>query len=340
LAKVVYRLLCVLALATASFLATAQPVELDINATLATLTADVVDLKDRTLMLQSTQRQLDHSSRSTFSNQAITALTLQRLALHPKQPLFNSKSSPVEEARRKAILAAALPSLLSTAQGKKLEQEKLEAQRSHLLLALIDTRKSLAEVELFVDTHRPESGFSQEEVGYAKTALTSLDEELISIEGLLEQPNDVSLTTLVLPQPQPSRLNAIETLRPETANLSKPVALDVIAKFGDADEQLGTTAKGVYLKTDAQASVVSPQKGLVTFAGDFRGYGKIVIVEHDATHHSVLSGLANLSVNKGEWVRRGQILGYMGTGATKATQLYYELRIQGVPVDPLPWLNG
>ena len=336
----VYRLLCVLALAAVWFTATAQTVELDINTTLETLTADVDDLKDRTLTLQSTQQKLEDSSRSTFNNQAITALTLQRLALHPKQPSFNSKSSPVEEARRKAILAAALPGLLSTAQGKKLEHEKLEAQRSHLLLALIETRKSLAEVELFVDAHRPESGFSLKEIGLAKTALTSLDEELISIEGLLDQPTDTSLTSLALPQPQPSRLNAIETLRPDTANLSKPVTLEVITNFGDANEQLGTVARGVYLKTDAQASVVSPQKGLVTFAGDFRGYGKIVIVEHDATHHSVLSGLTNLSVNKGEWVRRGQILGYMGTGATKATQLYYELRIQGVPVDPLPWLNG
>ena len=327
-----------LALLFAAFLAQAD--DLTITQNIARLAVDVDNLKNDALRQQADQRNLDQQHQESFNSQALTTLALQRLALQPKQASLPGVVAPVDEARRKAVLAAILPNLLSVVQERRMEREKLEARRSHLVTALSETRKSLAQSELLVDGLTTESGLTLDEIRKTKNNLASLNEELISIEGLLQPSATPKLAGLSLPAPQANRPSSIEDLRPDSANLSQPVPLKVITRFGKIEDQLGTTTKGIYIRTEEQASVAAPQKGLVTFAGNFRGYGKIIIVEHDATHHSVLSGLTNLSVNKGEWVRRGQILGYMGTGATKATQLYYELRIQGVPVDPLPWLNG
>jgi septal ring factor EnvC (AmiA/AmiB activator) len=78
----------------------------------------------------------------------------------------------------------------------------------------------------------------------------------------------------------------------------------------------------------------------VLFAGAFRGYGQLVILDHGADHLSVSGHLDDLLVEAGQSVQAGQQIGRVGeTGPLGLPGLYFEIRIDGEPVDPRGWLQ-
>jgi murein DD-endopeptidase MepM/ murein hydrolase activator NlpD len=82
--------------------------------------------------------------------------------------------------------------------------------------------------------------------------------------------------------------------------------------------------------------VAAPDNGRVVFAGDFRSYGLLLIIEHDSEYHTLLWGFSSLGVGLGDQVRAGQIVGLVGTG--QSPKLHVELRRNGQPVSPEVWL--
>ena len=79
--------------------------------------------------------------------------------------------------------------------------------------------------------------------------------------------------------------------------------------------------------------------GIVRFAGWFRGYGRIVIVDHGDGYHTISGHLDEIHVEVAQPVDEGEVLGTVGeTGSLGGPSLYFELRAGGDPVDPQPWL--
>ena len=114
----------------------------------------------------------------------------------------------------------------------------------------------------------------------------------------------------------------------------------------------GQPSPDVAFITEKRAQVRSPADGLVAFAGPFRSYGHLVILDAGEKYHIVLSGMAAASVPTGRFVVAGEIIGRMGerrlsrSAASPVTQaslgadrpvLYVEFRKDGDPVDPAPW---
>jgi septal ring factor EnvC (AmiA/AmiB activator) len=101
-----------------------------------------------------------------------------------------------------------------------------------------------------------------------------------------------------------------------------------------------TFRKGVELGVPAGAPVSAVADGVVRFAGWFRGYGKIVIVDHGDTYFSVLGHLDEIAVSVGDAVRRGDRIGSSGdTGSLAGPRLYFEIRRAGQALDPEDWLS-
>ena len=76
------------------------------------------------------------------------------------------------------------------------------------------------------------------------------------------------------------------------------------------------------------------------FAGPFAGYGNLVIVDHGAQTYSLYGNLKEVALTKGAALTRGDLIGTVGVATTGATGLYFELRVDGRPVDPLQWLRN
>jgi septal ring factor EnvC (AmiA/AmiB activator) len=128
--------------------------------------------------------------------------------------------------------------------------------------------------------------------------------------------------------------------------LALPVAGSILRKFGDADGT-GHSLQGMMLETNAGALVTAPSDGWIVFAGTFRSYGQMIILNPGDGYHVVLSGLEGVTVQQGQFVVAGEPLGTMGNKRvasatalaleTERPTLYIEFRKDGKPVDSRPW---
>jgi septal ring factor EnvC (AmiA/AmiB activator) len=84
--------------------------------------------------------------------------------------------------------------------------------------------------------------------------------------------------------------------------------------------------------------VIAPRDGLIVFAGPFRGLGQLLIIEYQAKYHLLLAGLGRIDKQVGENVLAGEPVGIMNASRTAGPALYMELRRNGQPINPLPWL--
>ena len=110
-------------------------------------------------------------------------------------------------------------------------------------------------------------------------------------------------------------------------------------KVVDPEFQTTTFRSGVDFGAKAGETVRSVAAGLVRFAGWFRGYGRIVIVDHGDGYHTISGHLDEIQVTVGTLVEEGESLGTVGeTGSLYGPSLYFELRENGEPLDPEPWL--
>ncbi|MBM3516147.1 MAG: peptidase M23, partial [Alphaproteobacteria bacterium] len=141
------------------------------------------------------------------------------------------------------------------------------------------------------------------------------------------------------PAPEVDLAPLVAELRPFSearGTLPFPVIGSVTQLYGEADGGAGLRSKGISIKTRPSAQVVAPFDGVVAFAGPFRAYGLLLIIEHSEGYHSLLAGLGRVDGVVGQRVLAGEPVGSMDDEANPS--LYVELRRDGQPMNPLPWL--
>jgi septal ring factor EnvC (AmiA/AmiB activator) len=125
--------------------------------------------------------------------------------------------------------------------------------------------------------------------------------------------------------------------------LDPPVDAPIVVGFGPVHDEFGTRTfrKGVELAAPAGAAVRAVADGVVRFAGWFRGYGKIVILDHGDSYFTVSGHLDEVAVEVGDVVSRGARIASAGaTGSLSGPRLYFEVRRGGEALDPAAWLRG
>lgn len=120
-------------------------------------------------------------------------------------------------------------------------------------------------------------------------------------------------------------------------SLRAPAEGRLTARFGQA--RMAGSQDGVSIATRARAQVVSPFDARVEFADEFGNYGRMLILSVGDGYHIVLAGLERLYAVKGQSVLAGEPLGEMADREAPAPELYYEIRRDGAPLDPEPWIR-
>lgn len=147
----------------------------------------------------------------------------------------------------------------------------------------------------------------------------------------------------------------VPRLKPETGSAPQPLIIPDTRRFADARGKLrtpargkiirkygargsdGDKAKGVTLSTRRDAQVLAPFSGRIEFAGAFKNYSRVVILNVGDGYFIVLTGMSESFAQKGQMVLSGEPLGRMGNNAP---ELYIELRKNGTPINPIPWLGN
>ena len=260
----------------------------------------------------------------------LQALTdLQLAALTEKNTLSGTISSSLEEERRMDLLLAENAKLnernIADLDAERRRSEEL-ASRATTLEGLISSLESeISSVREAVDKARAE------------------DERLQRL-SLAEREKAKQLAESGVPDK--NRIAPAYAFSSLKQKLELPVAGDVLRWYGDADGT-GHTARGMTLASNQGAVVTAPADGLVVYAGAFRSYGQMVILNTGDGFHLLLAGMDGVNVRQGKFVFAGEPIAVMGNKRvasatalaleTDRPTLYIEFRQNGTPVDSRPW---
>ena len=122
-------------------------------------------------------------------------------------------------------------------------------------------------------------------------------------------------------------------------------AAGIIAQEFNSPTQYGGRSKGIVIKTRYGGQITSPCDGSVMFAGKFRSYGQLLIIDAGDGYHVLLAGLSRIDVQPGQFVLKAEPVGTMRQSPGKragpdSPRLYVEIRKDGRPINPRPWWSA
>ena len=286
---------------------------------------------------------------------------LQRLARRPPLLSLLRPGSLREAVYLRAVLETLLPEVSrrtaglhqAIARGQALAAQArrtsaaLRAGHAELVrrrtdLGAIEERQRLASVQASGAATRE----SERALALSEQArdLTGLVNDLALAGALRDQLAALPGPVLRPAQPQAASAPAEQTASPAPSDAPAryilPVAGRLISGFGGSGGTAGTgqvQSRGLSILAQGGAQVIAPGAGRVAFAGPYRGYGLIVIIEHGGGWNSLITGLSKLDCWAGEQLLAGGSLGQAGPGSPLLT---LELRRQGSPVNPLDFIHN
>lgn len=157
-----------------------------------------------------------------------------------------------------------------------------------------------------------------------------------------DQPSGPPSQTEIAALQNPARMAPAMPFSEAKGLLPLPVAGVRLKDFGAADG-IGGSEKGLTIATRMGAQVTAPADGWVVYAGPFRSYGQLLIINAGGGYHMLMAGMDRITVDLGQFVLAGEPVAVMGSGPRAASaasgqpHLYVEFRKDGVSIDPAPW---
>jgi septal ring factor EnvC (AmiA/AmiB activator) len=329
--------------------------------------ADMTAARARYSLAQSARAKL--SARLAVRQQPLVRLTsaLQTTARRPLALSALQPGSLKDVVYVRAVLASAVPEIRKRTAGLRSELARgreLESQAARAITALRESEQQLQtrrqELAKLESSKRLASQRSRSNAIREEERALALAEDARDLDGLIDKIDEVSgvrreLAALPGPVLRPAGLakptlsareggsSAAEPAAAPTASAATrpprdfqlPVQGRTIAGFG-AKRDSGLRSKGLSLGPSAGAQIVAPATGRVAFAGPYRGYGQIVIIEHAGGWTSLVTGLSRIEVAVGDQLIGGSPL---GRAATKNPLVTFEVRRGGTPVNPLQFIG-
>ena len=272
-------------------------------------------------------------------------MALERLARIPPEALMVQPLSPSDTVRGAILLRAAIPEIERRADWLRQEltglthaRHQIVARRQELSAAAAALKTERGRLALLVAKKKVLKQKARDRSRKAEHRVKALAGEAKSLRQLLARLNEERRARAARPVPDRPPPEAVQ--RPITGARGKlpfPAVGRLVGRYGQATKG-GLTRKGISVETRPGAQVVAPYDGRVVFADAFRGYGRLLIIDHGEGYHSLLAGLARIDTVIGQCVLAGEPVGVMGRQNKERPTLYVELRREGQPINPLPWL--
>jgi murein hydrolase activator len=326
----------------------------------------VVAIQERLKPLDDNERSIRKSldGRRAVIGEVLAAL--QRIGRRPPPALIASPEDALQSVRTAMVLGAVLPEMRHEVEAlandlsellavrKKIDAERdqlktevaaLDGERSRMTALVEERQKQISDREKALDAERARAGNLARDVDNLKDLIAKLE------QGLDPAARDAREAARSDSRPALSAFRDPGRLAPAVAfaSLRGQVPIPVngvkLKDFGAPDSS-GGAEKGLSIATRAGAQVTAPADGWVVYAGPFRSYGQLLILNVGGGYHVLLAGMERISVDLGQFVLTGEPVAVMGNGshiaavlATGSSQpvLYVEFRKDGVPVDPGPW---
>lgn len=285
-------------------------------------------------------------SRQTELLELLSAL--ERLSKRPAALAILQPREALDTARSASLMGTIVPDINTKAGALRRElaslaviQRDLSAERFQLKNTLERLTEHQLKVGSLVRRRQAEARKAERDAAKVAQELQAFADQAASLKELIEElarqaaKKAQSATTIARPNRPLFRPQGRKMAQMKGA-LPFPVIGRVVHKFG-AQEAVGE-ARGIKIETRPEAQVVAPFDGKIVFAGPFKNYGQLLIIEHGDGYHSLMAGFGELYGAVGQWVLTGEPVGIMAP-ARLLGPLYLELRANGAAVNPEPWLN-
>ena len=319
----------------------------------------------------------DELSRSLERRRGVIAevlAALQRMGSNPPPAILVKPDDMSEAVRAATVLGSLIPELKSEIEAARHDLEALAKTRESIarerdeltekgqalavdkmrLAALIDARQqSLASAQDALGSQHERAAELAKRATSLKDLIARLDSENAARKAAADAAHAADAATAAEIEARAQAAGGdTARLKPEIAfadakgQVPLPAAGAILKTFGSADD-LGGIERGVSLATPAGATVSAPADGAVLFAGAYRSYGQLLIIDAGGGYYLLLAGMDRINVESGEFVLAGEPVGVMGDGSARMATaaavgaarpvLYIELRKDGTAIDPGPW---
>ncbi|HEY7232479.1 MAG TPA: peptidoglycan DD-metalloendopeptidase family protein [Pseudolabrys sp.] len=339
---------------------------IDTAARLRAVEAKVAATQERLRPLDENEHSIRNSLEGRRAVIAEVLAALQRMGRQPPPALIASPEDALQSVRTAIVLGAVLPEMrrevetlandlaeLLTVRKKidiereqlKVEAAALDAERTRMAALVQERQKQLAEREKALDSERSRASTLAQQADNLKDLIARLEQGLDSATRDLREAARSDSRAALSAFRDPGRLAPAVAFASLRGRVPIPVNGVKLKEFGTPDTS-GGSEKGISIATRAGAQVTAPADGWVVYAGPFRSYGQLLILNVGGGYHVLLAGMDKISVDLGQFVLTGEPVAVMGNGShiaailtTGSSQpvLYVEFRKDGIPVDPGPW---
>jgi len=294
---------------------------------------------------------------------------LQRMGRNPPPAILLRPGDVAEAIRAASALGGVLPDLRAETEALAKDLDKLAQLRVAIaqerdaalqqatalsaerrnLLDLIDRRQAALETASgALAAGEARNADPAKQAATLKDLLAKTEQQQRDAAVGQQAADDVAAKAASLRGADPTRLRPAIAFVDAKGALPLPVSGTVLRAFGESDGY-GGTERGLSISARAGSLVAAPMDASVLFAGAYRTYGHVLILNAGGGYNMVLAGLGSLNVVSGQFVLGGEPIASVGEGATRSATaaavgasepiLYIELRKDGVAVDPGPWFT-
>ncbi len=335
--------------------------------------AEITAGEQRLANLSSEEQELRADLSSRHDQLAELLAGLQRLEKDPPPPLAVNPADALAALRGAMLLGSVVPELRAQASELVLKLSRMTDIRAEIQTEQSDLTENLGELDVerreiahLLEQKQTLTQTIREELETERKRARTLAKKAKSLKDLLgrlesariaeEEARRVAEETEALEQERQRKAQLAKFMKPAVkfskarGQLYYPAQGSRLREYGGEDD-LGGKAEGLSISTRQFAQVTAPSDGWVAYAGEFRGYGQLLIINAGEGYHVLLAGMEKIAVDVGQFVRAGEPVGTMGTEAVKSAVidiqaegskpiLYVEFRKNGNAIDPRPWWAG
>jgi len=318
---------------------------------------------------------------SLASRRAVIAeilASLQRMGRKPPPALLVAPEDMLAAIRTSMLLGSVLPQMRGETEALASDlsdlvqlRQSIAAERETLASGVAKIRAERQRLAALVEARQTALSAAEQALGAERERALDLAKQAASLKDLIARMEtevaaaargaeaarkadeirgraapSAGMKTALAPFKDPARLAPATAFIETKGLLPVPVNGTLQRGFGSQDG-FGGIAKGMLISTRTEAIVASPCDGWVSFAGPYRSYGQLLIVNAGQGYYIILAGMDKINVNVGQLILVGEPVAVMGDGSFKTAAaiaigavlpiLYVEFRKDGVAIDPGPW---
>jgi septal ring factor EnvC (AmiA/AmiB activator) len=345
---------------------------IDIAAQVRSVENRISDAEARLHTLDSREQEIRASLDSRRSEVVEVLAALQRAGRRTPPALLVKPEDALQSLRTAILLGAVVPELRARAERLAADlselvtlRKRIATERDQLASDRDKLRADQGKLAALIDERQRQQAAAEKDMQAEATRAIALSKQVSDLQGLiakmeqdLKSAAKAAATASLQGAPatangkpdvkalkDPARLSPAIAFASTKGMLGIPVNGTKIRDFGTSNGA-GGVEKGISLATRPGAQVTTPCDGWVVYAGPFRSYGQLLILNAGGGYHVLIAGMERISVNIGQFVLTGEPVATMGSTsqvasilATNASQpvLYVEFRKDGTSIDPGPW---